>query len=276
MFCKDFAENLALYADESLAERERVALGAHLDKCPVCRAKFAEIQALRTDLKTFSRPAPPADLLGAVRGAVSAELKQARAQSIPVFSADLREWLWMRVMPYGVGAAASLLLSFAFLSSLVSSRSAAIDVRDRAAQSKQPAIVFNNDFSFGGGDPFLTQADFAALRLPVSNESPSLNPSGALIALTKSVARGGEMTDEEVVVVADVFGDGIARIAEVVKPPRNRQSLKDLEKALENDPAFAPFVPASVDQRPQNVRVVLKIQRVEVATDLGKPGITRN
>ena len=113
----------------------------------------------------------------------------------------------------------------------------------------------------------ISPGDYATSRMSVSGESPSINPQGALVALTKSLVRG-EMHDDEVVVVADVFGDGLARIEEVVEPSRDRRMIEDLRKALQSDPAYAPFVPASMDKRSQNIRVVLKIQSVNVRTHL--------
>ena len=86
-----------------------------------------------------------------------------------------------------------------------------------------------------------------------------------MVALTSSLVRG-EMNDDEVVVVAEVFGNGLAKIDEVVEPSKNRRAVGELEKALKSDPDFAPFVPANLDQRPDSVRVVLKIQNVNVST----------
>ena len=106
---------------------------------------------------------------------------------------------------------------------------------------------------------------YAGPRRSVSSESPSVNPQGALVALTNSLVRG-EMNDDEVVVVAEVFGNGLAKIDEVVEPSKNRHAVGELEKALKSDPDFAPFVPADMDQRPDSVRVVLKIQSVNVST----------
>jgi hypothetical protein len=110
-----------------------------------------------------------------------------------------------------------------------------------------------------------SQLAYAGPRRDVSSESPSVNPQGALVALTNSLVRG-EMNDDEVVVVAEVFGNGLAKIDEVVEPSRNRRAVGELEKALRSDPDFAPFVPANLDQRPDSVRVVLKIQSVNVNT----------
>jgi hypothetical protein len=79
------------------------------------------------------------------------------------------------------------------------------------------------------------------------------------------------MEDEEVVIVADVFGNGLARITEVVEPPADDRAFRQLEKALESDPVYAPFVPASFDGRSENMRVILKIQNVNVKTSLTEP-----
>ncbi|MCV5540118.1 hypothetical protein OFN30_32795, partial [Escherichia coli] len=63
------------------------------------------------------------------------------------------------------------------------------------------------------------------------------------------------------VVVADVFSSGYASLAEVVQPPRDRRALEELEEALRRAPAF---VPATLDQRPQTMRVVFVVHRVDV------------
>jgi len=78
------------------------------------------------------------------------------------------------------------------------------------------------------------------------------------------------MKDDEVVVVADVFGNGLAQIAEVVEPSHNRRAVDELQKALDSDPAYAPFVSSNMDKRSDNMRVVFKLQSVNVSTGLGK------
>ena len=62
-------------------------------------------------------------------------------------------------------------------------------------------------------------------------------------------------------IVADVFTNGSASLANVMQAPRDRRMLQDFEKALRQDAAF---VPASVDRRPETMRVVFSIQRVDV------------
>ncbi len=63
------------------------------------------------------------------------------------------------------------------------------------------------------------------------------------------------------VVVADVFSNGSASLAEVVQAPRDRRMLDDFESALRRDAAF---VPASLDRRPDTMRVVFTVQKVDV------------
>jgi hypothetical protein len=134
--------------------------------------------------------------------------------------------------------------------------------------SKSTVLLANANPEADSGDYELSAPDFDMPRLAISGESPSVNPQGALIALTKSFVRG-KMEDDEVVVVAEVFGNGLARIDEVVEPSRNRRAVRELENALKSDPNYAPpFVPAHLDQRSDTVRVVLKIQSVNVDTHL--------
>jgi hypothetical protein len=62
-------------------------------------------------------------------------------------------------------------------------------------------------------------------------------------------------------IVADVFTNGSASLANVMQAPRDRRMLQDFERALRQDAAF---VPASVDRRAETMRVVFSIQRVDV------------
>ena len=70
--------------------------------------------------------------------------------------------------------------------------------------------------------------------------------------------------EDEVVVVADVMSDGLANIEEVVEPLDDETTVYELERAMQKNSSDAPFVPAFLDRRADSVRVVLKIQRVEV------------
>ncbi|MEJ7615690.1 MAG: hypothetical protein WKF30_01650 [Pyrinomonadaceae bacterium] len=67
-------------------------------------------------------------------------------------------------------------------------------------------------------------------------------------------------TDDEMIIVADVFSNGSAVLADVVLPPRNLHARRH-QAAFRSSPAF---VPASLDHRPQTMRVVLSIQRMDI------------
>jgi hypothetical protein len=228
----------------------------------LCRARLVQFQALQNDLRHFPRPEPPAELLNSVRRAVAVELKQTRREPSYYRSAGFREWLQYRLMPYSVGVVASLILTFSFLVTLLSTKEAAQKGVESAQAESNRRVVMMASNSNSKIDEIISP-DYPALNFPIADESPRINPTGALLALTKSIVRG-KMKDEDVVVVADVFGNGIAQIAEVVEAPRDRRAMLDLERALNEDPSFAPFVPADQDNRSDHVRVILKIQRVDV------------
>ncbi len=271
MKCENLQFNLSVYLDDCLIEQERAVVVEHLARCPLCRQKLADFQVLRNALRALPRHAMPNDLLTATRFRVA----QAAGGGQPKFSVfhteSFGEWLQKRLMPYAVGTASSLLFGLTLLWTLLSA--AYIPKKNPEVARFEPRakssvlLTDSNSNRFTLDDNFdLNAVDYAAARLSVSSGSPSLNPHGALVALTKSIVRGG-MKDDEVVIVADVFGDGLAQIAEVVEPSGDVQAVGELEKALKNDPNYAPFVPASFDGRSETVRVIFKINRVDVQTN---------
>ena len=58
------------------------------------------------------------------------------------------------------------------------------------------------------------------------------------------------------IVVTDVFSNGSASLADVVQPPKDKRMLDEFESALRRDAAF---VPASLDRRPDTMRVVITL-----------------
>jgi len=248
MKCQDLQLNLPLFSDDVLSADEGVVLREHLDSCPLCRQKLADFQDLRNSLRGMTRPELSASIFDSLRNRVAFHLVS--GTSSPGFQLvdDRRNWLDVWLMPYTVGAMTSLLVGFMMI-----------------------WVIMSNDFqpiqysAENGID--LTPLEYANSRSDFAGESPSVNPRGALIDLTNSFIQG-EIKDDEVVVVADVFGNGFAHIAEVVEPSSDRRAVAKLQKALESDASFAPFVPASLDQRSETIRVVLKIQSVNVNTSL--------
>lgn len=265
MKCSDLQFELPLYADGTLDGAVNDSVRGHLDACPVCREHLSELVAVKAGLRQSIRPAMVSTLHRTMRSTVVAEARRQNRTS-SFLPPDVREWLQLRVMPYGIGAFASVLLAFGFLTMMFSG-SLQPDQFTARRTSDRSTIMLASGF-----DPYrisspdgISPSDFARTRISVSGESPSVNPQGALIAMTKSFMRG-EMRDDEVVIVADVFGNGLARISEVVEPSHDHRVIEALQKALDTDPAYAPFVPSSIENRPESVRVVFRLQSVNVST----------
>jgi len=268
MFCENLQLNLSMYLDDCLNQGERAIVEEHLAQCPLCRQKLDDFQSLRQSLRVLPRPELPSDLLSSMRNRVAQQIEVGQQKPSFIFSENFNEWLQMRLMPYSVGTALSLLFGLSLLWMMLSAvnfREKNVELAKYEPVIKSTVMLANPNLQVAGNEFDLSAVDYAATRLSVSSDSPSLNPQGALVALTKSIVRG-KMKDDEVVVVADVFGDGLAQIAEVVEPSSDRRAVHELEKALKNDPNFAPFVPANYDKRSDTVRVILKINRVDIQT----------
>lgn len=274
MKCENLQFNLSLYLDDILTEEERAPLDAHLIQCPLCRQKLDNFRLLRVELKRNFQSEMPKDLLSSVKSAMRNDLAPARNTPKRYFSANFLEFLQMRVMPYSIGVAASLFFGFSLLWILLSGVNSQTGNQDfTIASTQQPTIFITKTEPKPNSDsPEISPADIVSQRFAVSGESPSINPQGALVELARSFTNR-KIKGNELVVVADVFSDGLANIEEVVAPLDNQQTVYDLEKALNQDSTDAPFVPAFLDKRADSVRVVLKIQRVDVNTS--KPKVKR-
>jgi len=246
MRCEEVQNLIAVEGDDVLLEGENVLLNEHLNKCPLCRQERDDLRGVSRELKMMKRPTYSSEELFSLRNTVAERLGSPRGFWI---ADDHRPWIKAWFMPSSLGSIASLLIAFGFLWLLSLSP---------APSQSQPVFISSQHY-----DP--SQLAYANERRDVAVESPSVNPQGALVALTSSLVHG-QMSDDEVVVVAEVFGNGLAKIDEVVEPSRNRRAVGELEKALRSDPRYAPFVPAGIDQRPNSVKVVLKIQNVNVST----------
>lgn len=272
MRCSDVKSDLPVYSDDVLSAAERVDLDAHLDTCPLCRQALSEYQEVKNSVRSLARPVMPQEFLTSLRTAVASGLQPSVRTPVFYVIEDRRNWFKTWFMPSAVGTFASIVFGLFMLWGILSTaRDPGEFIIAAAAQNPRSTTMLASSNPMIGPESYdLLPADYAITRLSVARESPSVNPQGALVALTKSLVRG-EMRDEEVVVVADVFGNGLARIAEVVEPADNSRTIQELEKALESDPVYAPFVPASYDKRSDRMRVVLKIQNVNVETRYTAP-----
>ena len=259
--CEELQFDLPLYFDGSLNAEERSAIDLHLPECPLCRQKLSEFEDLSRELKAIPRFAVPEDLVETIRAAVGARVSAAGFSPVFHLIERRRSWSEIWLMPFSVGAMATLVIGFTLLTLVLGSEPTPLSERTEPLPQRIQTPVFLAD----DNTVDLSRGEYSYTTLAISGESPTVNPRGALVALTKSLVRG-EMMDDEVVVVADVFGNGLAQIAEVVEPSHDSNAVEELQKALQSDPAYAPFVPARVDRRSETIRVILKIQNVNVRT----------
>ncbi len=240
--------------DDCLSPWARTGCDDHLKVCPVCRARLAELQSITRGLSMLARAAPPSDLAGSISDALMIEAAARESYPELPLPARINNWLRPRLMPYTIGSFASVVLFFAMFAGL----------RPHVIALREAAFVARQAESTGADlNQPLTPENYAALRAPYSVESPSLNPDGALAALMWSHShRGRHSGSDDMIIVADVFSNGVASLTGVMQPPRDRRMLEELETALRKDAAF---VPASFDHRPETMRVVFAVQRVEVS-----------
>ena len=152
-------------------------------------------------------------------------------------------------MPYSVGSFASVILFTLMLAGL----------RPHVMALNEAALA-NREYNLYNP---VTPEVFAASRAPFAEQSPSLDPDGALAALTRAYAHPDDHYEDadDMIVVADVFSNGVAAVSDVVQPPRDKRMLDEFESALRQNAAF---VKASYDGRPDTMRVVFTVQKVGV------------
>ncbi|HEX8127996.1 MAG TPA: zf-HC2 domain-containing protein [Pyrinomonadaceae bacterium] len=246
MTCEETQKSFSPYLDGRLAHGVCAGVDAHLEACPVCRLEFARTRSLVRALANLERPAVPTGLAASINELLQIERAARRQQPTGSLPARALRWLEPRLMPYTVGAFASLILFIGVVNALRPQfrvlRELTIAAREAADESLDRAL-----FEGGGYD--------------VTKPVPTINPNGALAALIQTPSRGGDDDADDMVIYADVFSNGSASLAGVVQPPRNPRLLDDVQEAFRRTPAF---VPASLDRRPHTLRVVISVSKVSV------------
>ena len=262
MLCEETRQSLSQYVDDCVSLPARVAIDEHLDRCPVCRDEAIELRSLRRRLSLLTPPAPPADLAATISNALAIEAAARRQEPNPSRGHRIRRFVEPWVMPYSAGSFASVIMFFLMFTAL---RPHFVALREAAAQQRGNVLIIQSVRSVPGYDLYQPVGGaLAAERAPFAVESPTLNPGGALAALTVSFARPHSELDgdaDDMIVVTDVFRNGYASLADVVQPPRDKRMLDEFESALRQNAAF---VDASLDRRPDTMRVVFAVQKVDV------------
>jgi hypothetical protein len=259
--CEQSLRLFTPHLDGQLSPEERGALDSHLGVCPLCRDRLETTRSIVRGLSLIKSPPPPADLSASIKRAIVIERAALRERPrVPLFERVLR-WIEPRLMPYAAGAFYSAVLFLVVFGALHQQMRI---LRNLAEAERLAAGLPTHAQMAGGRGGFdVTRSlapDISAARAPFGAESPTINPRGALAALTVSPSEGLP-EDDDMIVVADVYSNGSASLAAVVEPPRNRRMLAELEDAFRKGPAF---VPANLDRRPQTMRVVFVLQKMNV------------
>jgi hypothetical protein len=222
-----------------------------------------ELRGLRSGLAMLSKPLPPADMVPAINEAMATKAAELRARHNDTTVDRVNDWAlrWLqpRPMRYAFSSLASVIIFSAVFAAL---RPHMIALREATLAFEQVQLTTAPNDLLDINKP-ISPESYAALRTPFNAESPSLDPGGALAMLSWEHSSNQSRTagQDDMVIVADVFTNGSASLANVVQAPRDRRMLHDVENALRQDAAF---VPASLDRRPQSMRVVFSVQRVDV------------
>src|SRR5215213_11777720 len=225
MSCEETRQTLSLYLDDCVSLPARVAIDEHLDRCPVCRAEVAELRSLTRSLSLMTRPKPPAALADTISDLLTIEAAARHQAPPPSLGRRIARFLEPRLMPYSIGSFASVIMFTLMFAAL---RPHFIALREAALQNSGVLMLHTTEPSFDLYRP-VTPEDLARSRAPFGEQSPSLNPAGALAALTRAYTQhphaGQNDNADEMVVVADVFSNGTASLADVVQAPRDRRIL---------------------------------------------------
>jgi hypothetical protein len=246
MTCEETQKSFSPYLDGRVPHGVCADVDAHLEACPVCRSEFARTRSLVRSLSNLERPAAPVNLAASINELLLIERAARRQQPTGSLPARALRWLEPRLMPYTVGALASLILFIGIVNGL----------RPQFRLLKELALAARQ-----ASDESLDTSLFEGGGYDVTKPVPTINPNGALAALIQTPSRGGDDDADDMVIYADVFSNGSASLAGVVQPPRNPRLLDEVQEAFRRTPAF---VPASLDRRPPTLRVVISVSKVNV------------
>jgi len=134
MNCRTVQNSLSAHLDGRLSGEQRRSLVFHLEACPSCESRRAQMVRLRSALRGLPATPPPARLSTALRVMASKERQRALARQRRLASTADRAWLWIEnlmrplALPFAGGLASAVLLFGMLLPTFTLHRSAGTDV----------------------------------------------------------------------------------------------------------------------------------------------------
>ncbi|MGI9105389.1 MAG: anti-sigma factor family protein [Pyrinomonadaceae bacterium] len=251
MTCEETEKSFSSYVDGQLAHPARAVVDAHLEVCPMCRRQLDRMRDVTRSMAHLERPSPPVNLAASINNLLLIERAARRQQPAKSLSSCFLRWLEPRLMPYAVGALTSVILFVGIVNGLRPQLRLLRGLTIAAQQAASDESLDKSLFEVAGG-------------YDVTKPVPTIDPNGALAALIRTPSSSSDDDADDMVIYADVFSNGSASLAGVVQPPRNPHLLDEVQEAFRQTPAF---VPASLDRRPQTMRVVLSLSKVSVHED---------
>src|SRR5258707_9056108 len=170
MSCDEIQQSLSLYVDDGLKPDERVLCYRHLEVCPVCRARLAELRSIRSGLEMLSRPAPPVDLAPSIKRALIAQAATQRSLRQTTFGDVVSAWLQPVMMRYVFSSLASVIIFGCVFAAMRPQMVALHDAALVLDRVPQPTDVFRPGYDINKP---ISPESYAALRSPFNVESPS-------------------------------------------------------------------------------------------------------
>lgn len=279
MTCDKFKSQLSSFIDGQLADSVRISCEEHLRTCPMCHEQLVATRLMLRRVSSIAKLKSPDTLIHRIKDSLITEaavMCLRTADSTPWHKKSI-QWIEPRLGPTLAGTFASIVLFLSLTSGLMPyvfewrhwAEATGIETRGILPSGLTSNLVSNRwsqvTNNYDDSIP-ITPASYAASREAFSAESPSIDPRGALAAYMSPRRSGAgrvikSSASDSMLIVANVFSNGRASLAEILRPPRDREMINDVLRALSQSPAF---VPAYLDHRPPTMRVILTIERINV------------
>jgi hypothetical protein len=226
MTCQDSVLLISARLDGCASVQQQQQLATHLEACPECRLKAAELNCLRKDLGTLKGHLTSVEMTDGIIASLRQEARlQARAARQ---RADLLDVWRMRIFSQSIGTVVSLVL-FMFLVSVI--------LKPIYSSRIFAGVVEAADYTSSQTDYTAGNEELRKLRMALvpPGPKPVFDPSGALLGFSKSFSE-----DYELIVMVKVDADGRASVKKVVEPPPDPSAVTNLSNVLFQQVSFLP------------------------------------